>query len=87
MTYFWYSDDGLELDSLTVFVPTVHELLKEDWAGFLAQCSTNDPPNRFCQSTFIMHPLSKIRHSPVKYLCIVKVEHSQCTHGMNHEIN
>ena len=79
--------NGLELDSMAAFVPTVRELLRVAWVTSPALCFINEHPHRFCQSTFIKHLLSIIWHSPVKYLWIVKAEHSQCMHGMNHEIN
>ena len=76
-----------KLDTMTVFIPTVHELLKVAWATCLSQCSINKSPNSFSQSTLIKHPFGIIWHSLVKYLGIVKIEHSKCMHGMNHEIN
>ena len=81
------SNNGLKLDTMTAFVPTVNKLLKVAWATCLLQCSINKSPDSFSQSTLVKHPLSIIWHSPVKYLGIVKIEHSKCMHGMNHEIN
>ena len=81
------SNIGLKFDTMTAFVPTVHLLLKVAWATCLLQCSINKSPNSFKQSTLINHPFSIIWHSPVTYFWIVKLEHSNCMHGMNREIN
>ena len=56
-------NNGLELNTMTAFVPTVHELLKVAWATCLLQCSINEPTNSFSQSTLINHPLGIIWHS------------------------